>query len=105
MKNETAPEWPQPLGIFDAGTSFNPIQFLTTIRDLYDKIVTENAGGDDLELEYHAFARMLRDRTTVTRDGHHLFKLYDLRIPFNTPSRLIVEEHGKKYLRVDCLRD
>jgi hypothetical protein len=52
MKNNTTPEWPQAqaLGIFDCSISFNPIQFLTMLRDLYDQFVAENAKGDDLAL-------------------------------------------------------
>lgn len=106
MKSDTPPDWPQPLGIFENGTTFNPIPFLCTIRDMYEKIVIDKAGRDDLAIEYYTFAKLLQGRTTVTADGTHLFRLYDsLDLPLNTPSELIVKQNGFQYLRIDCLRD
>lgn len=105
MKPDTTPDWPQPPGIFERGATFNPIPFLTTIHDMYERLVIERTDGDDLAMEYHAFAKLLQDRTTVTSDGSHLFKLFDLSLPFNTPTELIVEQNGTRYLQIDCLRN
>ena len=106
MKGDTSPEWPQPAGIFKLGVKFNPAIFLATIRDQYDKIVAPgpNGIGDDA-MEYEAFAKLLQDRTIVAADGRHLFRLFALALPSSTPSELIVENDGVRYLRVDILHD
>ena len=77
MKTDKAPDWPQPPGVFDRGTTFNPIPFLTTIHSMYERIVIEGTDGDDLAMEYLSFAKLLQDRTTVVADGTHLFKLLE----------------------------
>jgi hypothetical protein len=105
MKPDTTPDWPQPPGIFERGVIFNPIPFLKTIHDMYERIVIEGTDGDGLAMEYHAFAKLLQDRTTVAANGTILFKLFDLSLPFDAPTELIIEQNGTRYLRIDCLRD
>jgi len=103
---EAPPEWPQPLGIFTKGTQFNPIEFLKTLRNVYESVVNEGGGDAQLSLEHCAFARMTIERTVVCPDGTVLFRLFaDLDIPLSTPDNLVIEREGSKYLRLDCLRD
>jgi hypothetical protein len=105
MKTDTVPEWPQPQGIFELGVTFNPMQFLITIRNVYENLVIENGSGDDLAMEYDAFVKLLKSRTIVLPDGRCLFKLYDLRMPLSTPSEILVNHNGSEYLRLDCFHD
>jgi len=48
------PPWPQPNGVFStnaSGTTFNRIPFLTTLRDIYEKVVLGDRQNDEaLEL-------------------------------------------------------
>jgi len=104
MKGDTPPDWPQPQGIFELGTKFNPLNLLASLRDLYTQIVIQNGTGGDFAMEYQAFWRLLHNRLTVAADGHHLFKLYDLNLPSSTPPELIVEQDGSRYMRVDYLQ-
>lgn len=102
---DDVPDWPQPQGIFATGTQFNPIQFLKTLREMYERVVVRGECGTDVPIEYEAFGRMLKSRTTVDDEGNTLFKLYDLDMPPSTPDELIVIRDERKYLRLDCLRD
>jgi len=104
MKGDTPPDWPQPQGIFELGTKFNPLNLLAALRDLYDHTVTQNGTGGDLVMEYQAFGRLLHSRLIVAADGRHLFKLYDLDLPPSTQPELITEQGGSRYMRVDYLR-
>jgi hypothetical protein len=104
MKSDTVPDWPQPQGIFELGTTFNPLKFLTTIRELYEVLVIQGSNGNDLAMEYEAFTKLLTSRT-VTTDSGILFKLFELEMPFSTPPELIVYHDGSRHLRIDCLRD
>jgi hypothetical protein len=105
MKADTVPDWPQPPGIFELGTKFNPIKFLATIRDVYEWVMNQNGHDNDLTMEYEAFGKLLHSRTIVSPDGQSLFKLFALEIPLSTPSELIVDYNDAQYLRIDCLRD
>jgi hypothetical protein len=105
MTSEAPPEWPQPQGIFEKGKTFHPMAFLTTIHDVFEKLVIEKSDGDDLLMEYEAFVRLLQNRTIIHPDRHCLFKLFDLQLPKSTPVGIIVEYNGCRYLRLDCLRD
>jgi hypothetical protein len=50
--------WPQPNGVFStnaSGTTFNPIPFLTTLRDIYETVVLGDRRNDEaLELGIRA---------------------------------------------------
>jgi hypothetical protein len=107
MKGDTSPDWPQPPGIFELGTKFNPAVFLATLRDLYDKIVAPGQTGirDDLSMEYEAFGKLLQDRIITAADGCHLFRLFGLDLPSSTPSELIVVNDGVRYMQINFLRD
>jgi hypothetical protein len=102
-KTQPPAPWPQPQGIFTKGSYFNPIEFLNTLREVYESVVN---GGEnvDLSLEHEAFAKMVMARNTVLQNGTVLFKLFDLEMPFTTPDQLLVDHGGSKYLRLDCLR-
>jgi hypothetical protein len=104
MKLDVVPDWPQPQGVFEFGTTFNPLPFLAAVREIYEKVVV-NRGEENLTMENEAFARLLEKRTIVANDGRCLFKLFDLETPLSTAPELIVELNGLRYLRVDCLRD
>lgn len=98
------PEWPQPKGIFTDGTQFHPVEFLNTIREMYEQVVVDNVGGD-LILEHVAFASVLSRRTIQLQNGTVLFKLFDLTCPPSTPEGLIIVHNDNKYLRLDCLQE
>jgi len=66
---DTLPDWPQPQGIFEKGTHFHPIEFLKTLREVYEKVVVDRASGVDDPIEYEAFTKMLSKRTTIDQDG------------------------------------
>jgi hypothetical protein len=104
-KKDTPPEWPQPAGVFTKGTQFSPIEFLKTLREVYESVVNGSGEGTNLSLEHEAFARMTSQRTMVSADGTVLFRLFDLEMPFSTPDQLLVEHDGSRFLRLDCLRD
>jgi hypothetical protein len=63
------PVWPQPQGIFERGKVFHPLNFLTTLHEVYDTAVVNGSDGGDSAMEYEAFMMMLKDRTIVTADG------------------------------------
>lgn len=72
------PDWPQPSGIFVDGTHFNPIAFLKTIRELYEKFVIEGMATEDLGgMEHEAFAKLPAHRTVTGADGRMRFRLFD----------------------------
>jgi hypothetical protein len=101
---EVLPLWPQPLGIFATGNQFSLIKFLMAIRELYEKVSGSIEGTKlDSSLEDEAFAQLLTHCTRVV-DGIILFELYDLIFVENIADSLIVEDEGKRYLRIDCLR-
>ena len=102
--SHTMPAWPQPQGIFTDGIYFNPVGFLTTLREVYEKVVIDKVSGE-AAMEHEAFAGLLFARTLMARDGSMLFKLYDLDCPSSTPEGLLEVHNGMKYLRLDCLRE
>jgi hypothetical protein len=101
--NDSLSDWPQPQGILEKGTHFHPIEFLKTLREVYEKLVVDRTSGVDVPIEYEAFMKMLSNRTTIDQDGTVLFRLFDLTIPPSTPDKLIVLHDGCKHLRLDCL--
>ncbi len=108
-KKDPSPPWPQPDGIFSAGTHFHPLVFLQTFRLLFEKLAIENADGADLDAELLAFAEMVHKRTiTVDVDGggqNVLFRLYDhLTMSPHFP-QIVATHEGKQYLRIDCISD
>jgi hypothetical protein len=104
MQDDIVPDWPQPEGIFERGTLFDPLKFLSTLREVYDGVVTHGGNGGDRAMEYHAFLTMLNTRTKFTDDGHCLFKLFKLDLPISTPQAMFVDHEGSRFLRVDYLR-
>jgi hypothetical protein len=54
---EKLPEWPQPSGIFVKGRAFIPIEFLKTLRTIYERITPggEWRSGEDIPMEFEAF--------------------------------------------------
>ena len=101
----TIPKWPQPQGVFTDGTSFDPLQFLAKLREIYEKVVIENEGGGEVAMEQEAFASLLMARLLVRDDGSVLLKLFDLDCAPTTPESLIVTHEGDKYLLVHCLQE
>lgn len=99
------PEYPQPEGIFSQGKQFDPIVFLKTIREFYEKVVVEKVAQESLTVEDVAFGRMVNTRVIVCNDGAVLFKLYPyLTCPPSTPKALLVMHDEVQCLRVDALR-
>lgn len=104
MKNDTTPDWPQPLGIFESGMKFYPLKLLETIREVYDIVVLQGkTSTDDLPMEYEAFAKLLASRAVITPDGRCLFKLFSLEMPISTPSGLVVNHEGSHHLLIESL--
>jgi hypothetical protein len=101
--NTLSPQWPQPRGIFTNGTHFDALTFLTTIREMYEKVVVNSDSGE-LLMEHEAFASLLV-RRTVVHEGFALFKLFKLGDLYPMPEGLLIEHEGCKFLRIDCLRD
>ena len=98
------PAWPQPHGIFTNGSHFDPLRFLSTVRELYDKVVAGSVSDPDYSMEDEAFSQMLSSRIAM-HNGCALFRLFDLENALETPAQLFVEVEGVKYLRVDCLAE
>ncbi|KAH9001813.1 hypothetical protein EDB86DRAFT_2827581 [Lactarius hatsudake] len=111
------PPWPQLNGVFSfdaGGTTFNPIPFLATLRDIYEKAVLGGGQSDEV-VEFGAFTTMLHSRIVVRADGAILFQLYPEFELGPCPEGLFLkgdkfEEgrggiEGTSYLRVDCLRN
>ncbi|EGN91646.1 hypothetical protein SERLA73DRAFT_192173, partial [Serpula lacrymans var. lacrymans S7.3] len=87
------PPWPQPQGIFVNGTHFHPRVFLSTIREIYEKVIIEGGNGADLEMEYQAFAAMLVKRMTPPiPNSPVLFRLYES-LTLSPPMPDLVKEH------------
>jgi len=103
--DDDIPDWPQPQGVYAKGTHFYPIEFLKTLRDMYERVVVREERSADLPVEYEAFVKLLQRRTIIDEDGSVLFKLYDLLMPPSTPDGLVVLHNGHQHLRLDCLRD
>jgi hypothetical protein len=104
MASVGPPKWPQPQGLFTAGTYFHPVELLKKIGEMYEKVVIEQSSGEFL-MEHEAFASLLARRTLVLEDGSVLFKLFDLECPSSTPDGLIITHEGNKYVQIDCLRE
>jgi hypothetical protein len=99
---EQLPDWPQPAGIFVNGTHFDPLAFLTTLRAVYEKVVMEGVGIDNL-IEYSAFVRLLIARTVTFDEGIIAFRLFDLQLLKSLPPSWLFERDGVRCLRLDCL--
>jgi len=63
------PDWPQPQGIKKA-THFYPIEFLKTLRDMYEMVVVRGQRSADLPMEYEAFREVVQRRTAVCSLGY-----------------------------------
>ncbi|KAH9010621.1 hypothetical protein EDB85DRAFT_2083308 [Lactarius pseudohatsudake] len=111
------PLWPQPIGVFSSntwGTTFNPIPFLATLRDVYEKAVL-GGGQNDEAVEFGTFTAMLHSRIVVRADGAVFFRLYPEFELGPCPEGLFVKgdelDEGRggnewtSYVRVDCLRN
>ncbi|KAH8997187.1 hypothetical protein EDB86DRAFT_933965 [Lactarius hatsudake] len=111
------PLWPQPIGVFSSdawGTTFNPIPFLATLRDIYEKTVL-GGGQNDEVVEFGTFTAMLHSRIVVRADGAVFFRLYPEFELGPCPEGLLVTgdelDEGRggnewtSYVRVDCLRN
>jgi hypothetical protein len=100
--HDEAPPWPQPHGIFTKGTDFHPVPFLTALREIYEKFVTQGEAVESISVEHEAFARMLNSCTSIQEDGAVLFRLYDLNMPL---SDMVVMKSDTRFLCLDCLCD
>ena len=86
------------------GIYFNPIGFLTTLREVYKKVVIDKVSGE-AAMEHEVFTGLLFARTLMPGDGSMLFKIYDLDCPPSTPEGLLEVCNGMTYLRLDCLHE
>lgn len=100
------PDWPQPAGVFSAGTFFHPLIFLKTIWQYHNEL--QEHGEDGLSMEMRAFMKMVDRRklevqSSQTGKATFLFQLFPY-LTSSPPLPELVEEHnGLRYLRVDCL--
>ena len=95
-------------------TTFYPIPFLATLRDIYEKAVLGGRRDDEIDaMEFGAFAEMLHSRLRVRVDGAILFHLYPKFGLGSCPEGLLVRKDLEglgsdselSYLRMDCLRN
>ena len=103
---DSPPQYPQPDGIFSNGDSFNCIQFLQHVKDIYERAVMreQNQAVSDFTIEDQAFALMLESRTLQLHNETVGFRLYEgLHIDETTASKLVVELDGTRYLRMQML--
>lgn len=107
---ERLPPWPQPQGVFSAGTMFHPRRFFEVVQELYDKVVVQNDAGGERAMEYLAFSTMLQDRLLVipeteTEPFTVLFELFETLQLEDFASDNLVERQGTRYLRINYLDD
>lgn len=105
---DVPPPFPQPEGIFSIGETFNPLQFLQTLRDLYERIVVrrENSTTADASVEDLAFTQMLESRTIHLPDGRVGFRLFEgLRMNATAAelSELVIENDSGRFLHIQML--
>ncbi|CAA7261854.1 unnamed protein product [Cyclocybe aegerita] len=89
--DQSLPEWPQPIGIFTDGVQFHLLKFLSTVRELYDKVFEDatSSCGQEFSMEDEAFAMMLNSRIQFV-NGRALFCLFDLVNMPGTPESLLI---------------
>ena len=102
---EILPNWPQPSGIFTNGTHFHSLKFLSFICETYEKVLANEyaESGGAYSMEEEAFAHLLMQRAQTLPCGKVLFQLFDL-VLVDVPDGLVVEQEGKKFLRINCLQ-
>lgn len=85
------------------GTVFNPIAFISAIRELYDRVVIAGAErAVEVTSEDEHLSALLSSRV-VEKDGRVLFALFTS-LTLSPPTPDLIEVHGGiKYLRLDCL--
>lgn len=109
LKNDATPQWPQPVGIFTDGSRFHVIPFLQLIHKLYGLLVEDGQSTDGLDTELRAFASMVATRTKKDQPeaGMVSFCLFEgLQVQDEASyASYINHADGKRWLRVDCLRD
>src|SRR6266699_7254783 len=59
--HDTLPDWPQPQGIFEKGTHFHPIEFLTTLQEVYEKVVVDRTSGVDVTVPKYRVRSVYED--------------------------------------------
>lgn len=101
------PQWPQPQGVFSAGSTFHAQAFLQSVQDIYHTITSRDEPRM-LLVEAQAFVLMLAARTVVLSDADGstvaLFKLYPgFKVDGSVPAEQIVKHDGADCLRVNYL--
>lgn len=103
-EDRAPPQWPQPPGIFSKD-KFSPLKFLTTLHELYGKVVIDGVGPTDLPVEHQAFLALLSQRLKITPTSV-TFPLYShLELSDAVPSQWIDERDGRRFLHLHCLQD
>ncbi|KAH9956342.1 hypothetical protein BC827DRAFT_1232171 [Russula dissimulans] len=68
--DDDIPDWSQPQqGIYAKRTHPNPIEFLKTLQDMYERVVVWGERNADLPVEYKAFEKELQKRTSINDDS------------------------------------
>ena len=107
------PPWPQPSGIFTAGTHFWPRRLIRAIHELHDALVSTNDLGGLKAMEFAAFAEMLEKRFVVfppiakEQPSFVRFKLYpgfELGEQPEDPNDLLTID-GTQYLHISYLTE
>lgn len=81
----------------------SPVSLLKAVGTLYEKVLGDRNKREEFSLEEEAFSTLLQQRVQSRTDGSVVFQLLDLEVSANTPSSLIVDEEGARFLRVDVL--
>ncbi|KAJ7165980.1 hypothetical protein C8R46DRAFT_1219750 [Mycena filopes] len=109
LANDTPAIWPQPTGIFTNGTDFHPFIFLSSVRELHEKLVVEGAMDHDLSLELDAFRNLLQARMVIDpTNGVVMWKLFAaFTVPASDgiPDELFVDYDGARHLYINSLSD
>lgn len=109
LKSGQVPRWPQPQGVFTAGTQLHVLPFFKAAQDLLQRVEVDIESRTDLDMELEAFATIFEERVQYdqTEAGMALFELLDGVTVQNATSfrPYLLEMGGKQYLRLDCLRD
>ncbi|KAI0686377.1 hypothetical protein C8T65DRAFT_591216, partial [Cerioporus squamosus] len=105
---EDPPQWPQPLGIFKDGKTFNGRRFLTALEEMYDRVVKNGDVDSERTMEYLALTSLLQSRleytpATETHAAKALFRLFDGLELEDCPAELVLEHEGSRFLHINYL--
>ncbi|KAI0712734.1 hypothetical protein C8T65DRAFT_562727, partial [Cerioporus squamosus] len=106
--HEDPPQWPQPIGIFKEGKTFNGHRFLAALEEMYDRVVKNGDVDSERTMEYLALTSLLQSRleytpATESRAAKALFRLFDGLELEDCPAEIVVEHEGSRFLHINYL--